>query len=79
MKLKPLKKCKCSECERSYESKDDLEYHMNSVHLNKKPHRCDLCPKSFYNGINLKIHVDIAHLKAKSFKSKQKRRHKKKM
>ena len=65
MTLKPPKKFKCSECERSFENNGHLEYHMNSVHWNKRPYKCKNCKLAFYREKDLTRHVNAVHLNIK--------------
>lgn len=41
------KRLTCEKCEASFEFKNGLDGHMNSVHLNVRPYKCSSCPKDF--------------------------------
>ena len=61
LKIKPLKKLICNECEASFEQKQHLEHHLNKVHLNVKPYKCNHCEKAFFIDTHLKAHVKNNH------------------
>uniref|UniRef100_A0A1B0D2G9 C2H2-type domain-containing protein n=1 Tax=Phlebotomus papatasi TaxID=29031 RepID=A0A1B0D2G9_PHLPP len=53
---KPVKKTlKCDECQREFNSRNALRYHVLS-HTGQRPHQCDVCGKSFYSSSALKVH-----------------------
>ena len=57
----------CSQCNKSFSSKQNLEKHLDSVHLKLKPFNCNQCDKSFPSKQNLDRHTDTVHLKIKAF------------
>ena len=59
--LHPFQKYTCDDCKEPFEKKHCLELHINSIHLNKKPHMCNLCKKSFFVASQLKIHMKKTH------------------
>ena len=61
LKIKPLKKLICNECEASFEHKQRLEHHMNKVHLNVKPYGCNFCEKVFFLEKDLNTHLKRSH------------------
>ena len=57
----PFQKYTCDDCKEPFNRKHCLELHINSIHLNKKPHMCNLCKKSFFVASQLKIHMKKTH------------------
>ncbi|KPJ21308.1 Zinc finger protein 816, partial [Papilio machaon] len=51
----------CTQCDRRFGIKRDLERHMNRIHLNIRPYKCDLCEKAFNNSWCVKKHKKISH------------------
>ena len=60
--LIPFQKYTCDDCKEAFNRKHCLELHINSIHLNKKPHMCNLCKKSFFVASQLKIHMKKTHI-----------------
>ena len=61
LKIKPLKKAICNECEAPFDQMQRLEHHMNKVHLNVKPYECNFCQKAFFIKAKLKTHLKRSH------------------
>ena len=57
-KKKPFK---CTSCDSTFEEKDSLRIHTESVHEGKKPFKCSLCDKSYSQKGSLKMHIDTVH------------------
>ena len=51
----------CHECGTCFEKKQQIESHINSVHLNQRPYKCNLCEKSFFIDSQLKTHLKRTH------------------
>ena len=51
----------CNECETPFEKKQQMEWHINSIHLNEKPYKCNLCGASFFIDSQLKQHLKRTH------------------
>ena len=51
----------CNECETPFEKKQQMEWHINSIHLNEKPYKCNLCGVSFFIDSQLKQHLKRTH------------------
>ena len=57
---------KCEQCNRTCSTKNELELHIDAVHLGLKKFVCKQCDfKSAYAG-SLKSHVDMVHKKSRS-------------
>uniref|UniRef100_A0A8D8ZT02 Zinc finger protein 1 homolog n=1 Tax=Cacopsylla melanoneura TaxID=428564 RepID=A0A8D8ZT02_9HEMI len=56
----PIKKFPCDKCPKSFTLKQNLTYHVNSIHLGVRI-QCDLCAKSFAHKPNLIAHMASAH------------------
>lgn len=67
----PPRKLKCTYCDATFDLKAQLEYHINSVHLNTKKYRCKYCEKSFDQKMLLIRHVERIHLEIKDHKCNQ--------
>ncbi|XP_045465087.1 zinc finger protein 711-like [Harmonia axyridis] len=48
--------------------KNNLEGHIDAVHLNEREHKCHLCDYAANQKNNLKKHIDSVHLKKKPLK-----------
>ena len=55
------KKIKCDECNASFQSKQNLNVHINGIHRKLKPFGCQYCKKSFSQKCNWKAHVKSCH------------------
>jgi uncharacterized Zn-finger protein len=55
------KKYICNLCGNSFEKKNGLTQHENTVHLNERPYSCNQCDVSFKTKGHLKQHVDFVH------------------
>ncbi len=55
---------RCSECDKAFFSKNELERHA-IVHSGIKAHKCPLCAKYFTLEMNMKRHLKIRHLNRK--------------
>ena len=53
-------KKKCKYCQKTFESVNGLEYHVQIVHEGQK-HKCDPCNKIYLNATSLKIHIEAFH------------------
>jgi len=51
---------RCSQCARTYISKDGLKRHIKSVHLKLRPFECTVCPKRFASKVQKERHT-ITH------------------
>lgn len=60
-------KHKCSQCEKIFSNKRNLNAHMNSMHRNVKPFKCETCAKGFAMNSNLKTHIRRVHEKPYDF------------
>jgi len=56
----------CTECDKSFYSKTDLDRHYQSVHSTERPFVCEVCSSSFKTKPNLGRHVKNAHDKIKN-------------
>jgi len=63
LKKKTLKKVPCSKCKTSFETKQQLDCHMKTIHVNNVPYKCDFCEMSFEKKIHLRCHNSAAHHK----------------
>ena len=57
----------CTECGKSYASKNTLKEHIETVHLGNKQFKCEQCPYTTGRKNNLKTHVKVVHEKVKRF------------
>ncbi|CAB4070049.1 unnamed protein product [Lepeophtheirus salmonis] len=57
----------CPTCCRSFTTKGNLEFHVNSIHLRITAYECNICSKVFAQAGNLKTHLENVH--AKPFKT----------
>ena len=57
----------CHSCEKHFPSKQNLNKHVDAVHLKLKPFSCTLCDKSFAEKENLTKHINAIHRKLKPF------------
>jgi uncharacterized Zn-finger protein len=48
----------CLECEKKFQTKGSLNYHMN-IHMTKKPYECDVCGQNFTQKGNMVAHKHI--------------------
>ena len=55
--------CNFNECEASFTSKQGLKRHIDTKHLNLKPHKCTDCPSAFTKKALLQYHMNEVHLK----------------
>ena len=58
---------KCTECEMSFKSSNNLQSHMKSQHLKKKLFNCDYCCKSFQEKRTLVLHINAKHTNNRPF------------
>ena len=58
---KAPKKLSCDICGKNCVNKFKLDLHVNSVHLNKKPHKCSQCEFATAIKSNLTKHVRLKH------------------
>ncbi|GAB0089210.1 hypothetical protein DMENIID0001_037150 [Sergentomyia squamirostris] len=49
------KKSKCNQCDREFNSRNALRYHILS-HTGQRPHQCEVCGKAFFSNSALKVH-----------------------
>ena len=49
---------KCSECDRSFRTQQELQAHMGR-HTGIKPFKCDLCQKEFISAVTFKRHAIV--------------------
>ena len=56
-----LNKFQCDMCKKILKRFDSLEYHINAIHNNVKPHKCEFCNKTFSTKIILQKHVLSVH------------------
>ena len=64
---RPVKRFKCSICEKSFHRKSSLEIHA-SVHTGVKAHKCSICNQSFFCLSNLKRHHLRIHTGVRPYK-----------
>ena len=57
----PLTTNEGSICEAPCENRQQLEDHVNTVHLNSKPKKCDSCEMSFATNLALTEHYETVH------------------
>ena len=55
------KEAKCPNCPTSFENRELLNQHIDSVHDGKKPFSCKICPATFFSEIGLEKHADRKH------------------
>lgn len=55
----------CTQCVKSFRKEEQLEAHINLVHLRKKAVTCKLCNSGFSNMGNLKRHHMLQHSQVK--------------
>ena len=62
--FKALKIIKCHFCDQTFETKQNLNEHMNSNHTKQSDNevKCDLCDKTFDTKQNAEIHVENEHI-----------------
>ena len=62
--FKALKIIKCQFCDQTFETKQNLNEHMNSNHTKQSDNvvKCDLCDKTFDTKQNVDIHVENEHI-----------------
>ena len=63
---RPVKRFKCSICEKSFHRKSSLELHA-SVHSGEKAHKCPICDQAFSYHNSMKRHIFI-HTGVRPFK-----------
>lgn len=52
------------DCEKQYKSRENLFFHIQNVHLKKKPYSCKLCKNAFSHRNGLNYHLkDFHHIK----------------
>ena len=59
---------KCSICNTNFEQKRDLNKHVATAHVGKKPFICEMCNANFEQKVNLNKHVATVHEGKKPFK-----------
>ncbi|XP_040574997.1 uncharacterized protein [Lepeophtheirus salmonis] len=57
----------CPTCCRSFTTKGNLEFHVNSIHLRITAYECNICSKVFAQAGNLKTHLENVHAKVRRF------------
>ncbi|VDO11825.1 unnamed protein product [Rodentolepis nana] len=56
-----MKPFPCDECNRSFSTKQSLQFHVDGVHRNLRSFRCEICDKSFSRPDSLKQHIRGIH------------------
>ena len=54
---------KCNICQKTFQSKVSLHYHVKGQHQEKRSHQCNECEKRYSSAGHLKRHVDSIHRK----------------
>ncbi|XP_014209186.1 zinc finger protein 260-like [Copidosoma floridanum] len=70
---KPVSELTCPNCDRTFQHKNSLVYHMRS-HSGERPHQCEICGKRFYAASALKVHKRL-HSGDKPYKCEDCGRH----
>eukprot|EP00111_Clytia_hemisphaerica_P008711 TCONS_00025478-protein len=67
------KECKyrCKQCDKCYNSKNNLMQHQKHFHEGLRPFRCDECHKAFCRKNHLTIHKRTVHEGIKAFKCRE--------
>ena len=55
----------CSKCDKTFEKKRKLGWHLKNVHKEMVP-KCEICDKTYSNEYNLKRHTQIVHQKVRN-------------
>ena len=65
--------CTYKDCEKQYKSRENLLFHIQNVHLKKKPYSCGLCKNAFSHRNGLNYHLKNFHHIKKKKKCKKKK------
>ena len=57
----------CTECDKSYADKHNLEAHRETAHFGNKKFKCEQCPFASGYETSLKTHINVVHEKIKRF------------
>ena len=51
----------CENCDKAFSTRSNLNKHVSSIHVGKKPFKCDICDKNFSQKQKMKDHFAIVH------------------
>ena len=55
----PIRDQKCPQCDKTFEKEENLQNHINRIHLGLKEHMCDKCGESFGTGRTYDFYGEI--------------------
>lgn len=67
LRHKGIKNFACPNCEQRFVTKNDMQKHINSIHLKIRKYCCQRCPATFSNSEGLKRHFRSLHEFARDF------------
>jgi len=64
-----VKSVPCSQCDKSFSTKDKRREHIKRIHIGEKGKKCGSCSYASYSNFNLKLHVSKMHFKTEAVKT----------